>query len=788
MSDTDRFAKLENLFEQVRDLETNARKAFLDHECINDADLRHEVEKLLAHHDRGGMLDDPIDITNAQEEYLPESVGRYQVLECLGRGGMGVVYRAEQDQPQRQVALKMMHAGLRSKDLQRRFEFESSVLARLQHPGIAQIFEVATWDDGNGARPFFAMELVEGVALDQFVKEKHSIEAKLRLFIAICEAVHHAHQKGVIHRDLKPANIMITHDGVPKILDFGVARTTDADLQATMYTLPGQLVGTLTYMSPEQINSDSSQLDTRSDVYALGVILYELLAGQLPYDLADKSLAQVARIINEREPRSLASHDRKLRGDLTTIVSKALEKEPERRYASVFGLISDLRRFLAHEPIAARPASAVYQMTKFAQRNKTIVGGMAAMIVILLSATIVLSWQSARINTEARTRQDVANFLREMLTSLDPAKTAGEPLTVRDMLDDASLRLENSFETVPSVRADLQGTVGSTYHLLGEYEQAEYHYRQAVNVLTQEHGIKDEKTLKILADFGLTLKELDRLEEAESILRDALSHIEDPVSPIAIKVRRFLAIVMVGMGRTEEADALFRYNYNSLLHSHGDKSVEVASEAINLGSVLMDSKRHDEALPLLEESLATLRRELGDDDPVTISAINNVSAVYHNLGREEDSNELLREAVERSTRVLGPVHLHTLRRRHNMVRGAMRRGDYEASIAETANTVAICEQELGPTHSETLTWVEMLVTGLAFGRSMEEAEQVALSWYERLESEHGPTSRSAGRMAYLVMNLYDSWGKEELEAEWLRRAKTSVYIPPDFIMQEELPQ
>jgi serine/threonine protein kinase len=274
------------------------------------------------------------------------------------------VYEAEQDQPRRAVALKVIKPGLVSSELLRRFEQESQALARLQHPAIAQIYEAGTADAGFGPQPFFAMELVRGQSLLDADQRRLSVRQRLELMVKICEGVQHAHQRGLIHRDLKPGNILVDETGQPKILDFGVARVTDSDLGATRQTDVGQLVGTLAYMSPEQVLADPLELDTRSDVYALGVILYELLAGRLPYELSAQPL-EAARIIREQDPAPLSSISRVYRGDIETITAKALEKDKARRYASAAGLAADVQRYLRDEPITARPPSASYQLRKF---------------------------------------------------------------------------------------------------------------------------------------------------------------------------------------------------------------------------------------------------------------------------------------------------------------------------------------------------------------------------------------------------------------------------------------
>ena len=309
----------------------------------------------------------------------PVIIGHYRILRLLGEGGMGSVYLAEQENPHRLVALKVIKPGFVNAELLRRFEQEAHVLGRLHHPGIAQIYEAGTADSGFGPQPYFAMEFIEGQPLIEFAEERHlNLRARLELMAKICDAVNHAHQRGIIHRDLKPANILVDEAGQPKILDFGVARVTDSDTEATRQTDMGQLIGTLAYMSPEQVQPDPLELDIRSDVYALGVIAYELLAGRLPYDTDRKALHEVVQAIRETDPVRLSSIHRMYRGDIETIVAKALEKDKARRYASAAELAADIRHYLTDQPIVARPPSTSYQLQKFARRHWALVTGVAA--------------------------------------------------------------------------------------------------------------------------------------------------------------------------------------------------------------------------------------------------------------------------------------------------------------------------------------------------------------------------------------------------------------------------
>ncbi len=398
-----------------------ARGAFLDEHCASDLDLRAAVEELLQFdaevQSEPEFLQSPAAAVRATlplapELRLPTFIGRYRIVRGHGEGGMGTVYEAEQDNPRRTVALKVIRAGYASAELLSRFRHEAEILARLQHPGIAQVYEAGIGEDG---RPFFAMEFISGMPLDEYARGQGlSPQARLELLAKVCDAVQHAHDKGVIHRDLKPGNIVVDASGQPKVLDFGVAHVTAADLLTTAgRTQAGQLLGTLSYMSPEQVAADPAGLDGRSDVYTLGVILFELLAQRMPYQLDRLPAHEAARVIQEQEPSRLGSMDTHYRGDVEIIVAKALEKVKSRRYASAGDLASDIRRYLRGEAILARPASALYQLRKFARRNKALVAGVSGIIAALLVGTVVSILFALRAAENARVaneRERVATY------------------------------------------------------------------------------------------------------------------------------------------------------------------------------------------------------------------------------------------------------------------------------------------------------------------------------------------------------------------------------------------
>jgi WD40 repeat protein len=467
--------RVEALFHQAADLPPHRRQALLDAACEGDHDLRAAVERLLADDARlrgdtgaaaflvSPLVRPPTDAP-APGPAVPASIGDYRVVRLLGEGGMGTVYEAEQDSPRRPVALKVIRPGLWSPPLLKRFEQEVELLGRLRHPGIAQIYQAGVTGDGG---PFFAMEFVRGLPLDEYARQRSlTVPDRLGLLARVCDAVQHAHDRGVIHRDLKPANVLVEETGQPKVLDFGVARATDADLlTGAGLTRTGQLLGTPNYMSPEQVTADPAAVDHRADVYALGVILFELLAHRLPYRLEDRPLAEVARLILEEEPPRLGSLDPALRGDVETIVAKALAKDPARRYASAADLAADLRRWLAHEPIQARPPSAMYHLRQFARRNKGLVGGVlatGAALVLGLIGTILFAVAEARqrgqAEQNARAATDNARAAldekrearfqeyRARLAAAAAALTAHDVADAARQLDDAPEDLRVSWE------------------------------------------------------------------------------------------------------------------------------------------------------------------------------------------------------------------------------------------------------------------------------------------------------------------------------------------------------
>lgn len=762
----------------------------LEAECQGDSELRDFVERMLRH-DASGMgefLCTPA--PGAPDNELLRQIGHYEIVRQIGVGGMGVVYEARQEHPHRTVALKVLQLAFPVPEALRRFQLESEVLGRLQHPGIAQIYEAATAEiaTSDGAvmrRPFFAMELVTGEPLDRYA-EQHKLDtrARLELVARVCDAVQHAHQKGVIHRDLKPGNILVDASGQPKILDFGVARASDPEMQTlTVHTEPGRLLGTLAYMSPEQISGGGAAVDTRVDVYALGVVLYELLSGRRPYDLANRSVAECARIICETEPPSLRSLNRQLAGDIETIVEKACAKERQRRYQSAAELAADLRAYLRDEPIQARPASRMYHLHKFARRNRGLVAGLAVSVVALIAGLVGTTagmFQAATQRDEARAASAeaaaVSQFLQDTLTSPGPDQALGRVVTVREILDRAAANLASSFADQPTVRARLHHTIGATYKGLGEYDLALSHVREAHATYAHALGAEHARTLNALCELGDVLRERKELPQAEVLLREGLAaarRADRPVDSAFMRLLQNLGAVKHDLGQYAEAETLLREVLGYNLSTHGAEHRITLISMVNLGALLLSTRQLTEADELLTRALEIQRRTLGVDHPETIGSLNNLAVLRQLQGNLEECALLLDEATAACGRVLGERHPHTLQSLRNLATIHTFRGQYAQAESIARRALELSRVELGPSHPDTIKALGILGSVLVAEQKFAEAEPIAAGLYDSSVAAYGAGHKKAVEAAGLLVELYEAWGKEDQAAEW--RAKLAEW-------------
>ena len=655
------------LFGRALELEVDARETFVLSACGDDRKLLGELRSLLARHEelegvtvrRNPFVEEVGHSAEAilgPSALIGRSIGAYTILDVLGTGGMGEVYLARQRDPPRDVALKIIRRGIVSKETTRRFRFETELLGRLNHPGIAQIFEAGIHED----RHFFAMEWVDGCPITEHAdRRRFDTRQRLRLLSAVCDGVQHAHQKGIIHRDLKPANILVDATGQPRILDFGVAVATDADIRsATGHTSMGDLIGTLSYMAPEQAGGRIDEIDTRADVYTLGVIAYELLAGRLPHDLASLSLPDAVRSILAQEPPRLGQIDRAFRGDIETIVATALAKDRGRRYQSAADLAADIERHLNHQPLAARPPSTLYHLGKFARRNKILVAAVAAIFVVLVAGIAVSSVFFILERNQREIVTETLDFVTEDLLAPAAPNDLGPDTKVGELLDRASAALEGRFEGHPQARAEIHAILGNTYRRLGEYGRARRHLSAAMDIQRGELGERDPVTLHTINELAAVFNLLDDLEEAIRLYGLALegrrivlgeNHRDTFVT------KNDLALVYSKMGDYKKAAALFA----EVLNAFDEDDPEWLTALNNLASVRFrqgreaeKAGREDEAREYYETTerlhrrvLEARRSILGEDDVKTMISRHNLGGVLSKLGRYQEAEPLNARAV-----------------------------------------------------------------------------------------------------------------------------------------------
>ena len=746
-------------------------------------------------------------------------IGPYRLLREIGRGGMGAVYLADRDDDRfdRRVAVKLVRTGVLAGEFRRRFFLEQRILASLEHPHIARLYDAGIGDDGT---PYIVMEFVEGRPIDDHCTELDSpVDERLQLFDQVCDAVEFAHRKLVVHRDLKPGNVLVSDRGVVKLLDFGVAKLLAGE---------GRPAGSLTeagegraftpeYASPEQLRGEP--VSTATDVYALGVLLYELLTGSWPYRAADRSSRSIERAVLEQEPirpsaaaagRSDAGRARRLRGDLDDIVLMALRKEAERRYASVAELRDDLRRHRERRPVRARPDTWRYRAGRFASRHRTGVAAAAVVTVSVLAGLAGTAWQARAASRQAMRADRVRDFVVELFQVSDPDRSRGESISARTLLDRGAERLRTKLDAEPETRVEMLDVLGDIYTKLGVYDRARPLLEEALSERTRLRGPDDLAVARSASILAALLLEQGEYERAETLARRALAvrrRRRGATDTLVAASMSDLAAILDHRGRLKEAEDLYRSalaidrargarhavatdlgslgvalwregEYDEALppaeaalalrrELYGPEHTLVATDLFNLATIEMDRGELDRAEELFTECLTMRRKLLGERHPFVALTLNNLGELFQRRGRLEEAERAHWEALTIRRETLGEDHPEVAASLNDLGVVLYFRGDRRGAAEQFRRALAIWRPTLGDTHPRVLTGLNNLGAALREAGDLEAAEPPLREVLELRRTVLGPghpdVAQSLNNLAELLVRKGDY---DEAEADF----------------------
>lgn len=795
------------LFDVCIDLAPAERQSYLEQHCP-DLSLRERVLRLLRAHEKPALLDTPLEETNHRH---PARIGPYEIIRPIGEGGMGIVYEALQTQPvRRHVAVKIVRLGLDSRQVISRFEAERQALAAMDHPFIAKVLDAGEDDSG---RPYFAMELVQGTPLTEFSDANRlTLRQRLSLFVLICQAVQHAHQKGVVHRDLKPSNILVSADGnstLPRIIDFGIAKAVGpAQSDDTALTLHGQTVGTPVYMSPEQAGMDGLDIDTRSDIFSLGVILFQMLAGVLPRDPADggvhRFLAELAdpnvnfpyasgrleklppeELRRIADLRSTTPQDllKELKGDLDWIVFAATEKERAHRYPTATALADDIERYLSNRPVRARPPSGRYLLGKFLRRNA---GGVAAAAVALAAilagtagVTIALLKAQAAEKTalrEAETARRVTAFLTGLFETADPNEARGSTITVKELLDRGAARLARELRGDPLIEARLSQTLARVHNSLGLYPRSLELAKRAV-ALAERHNDRALLASSLMA-LGQAQQRSAGYAAARGSFERALRLRETLLGPSHVEVAEAansLAGVYWQLEDPDEALKLYQRSLAIYESHYGPDHPDIGSTLRGISMVHEQAGRNQEALDAAVRALKVLEFTLGPDHPTVADALDSVGILHRDMKQPALARPLHERALELRLRVLGPDHPVVAYSYLNLGRMAAEQNDLNGAQPFYEKGLALRERTLGANHPRTADVAESYAILEARRGRLAESQKLFERSLASYLASYGPTHSETLESRRNLAILLAMRGRNDEAIEQLREAAENGY-------------
>ncbi len=757
--------------------------------------------------------DDPT-LTDVSVRTSSSSIGPYRLVRMLGVGGMGEVWRAEQTAPfHRTVALKLIKVGMDTRAVVARFESERQALALMEHPNIAKVFDAGATPEG---RPFFVMEYVPGLPITTYCdNHRLTIKQRLALFTQVCDGVQHAHQKAIIHRDLKPSNVLVgefDHKPVPKIIDFGLAKATGPRLnETTIYTEVGGVVGTPDYMSPEQADSAERNIDTRTDVYSLGVILYELLVGALPFSSREMGGARTPAMLQkmhaqepplpssklkslgesseesaakrQEQPQALRRH---LRGELDWITMKALEKDRTRRYGSPSELAADINRYVKNEPVLAGQPSTMHRARKFVQRHRFGVSVAAAMAFLLISFAITMAVQARRTakerdraNREAAASKRVAEFMTRMFKVSDPSEARGNAVTAREILDKASNEIETGLADDPELQSRLLYTMGNTYQGLGLFRRAEFLLLRSLEVRRKVLGPQHPDTLASMNDLGEAIRWQGRDAEAEKLIREALNGRQQVLGPDhpATLASMYTLGVLLSDNRPAESEKLLRALLETQRRIRGASDDATLNAEVALALALEGQGRFSEAEKLYQDAGDGWRRLFGMEHPSTLRAYADLAICLDEDGRYPEAEKLHREMIEIKNRVLGAEHPHTLLSDVSLAVTLFHEHRYAEAEKLQRTTLEAERRVFGFEHPRTTSLMSELADTLTRENRHSDAEKLRaelLTIRRRLSGPEDPDTLLAMESLGITLSYEKQFAKAEtLFQEALQKAQRS---------------
>jgi tetratricopeptide (TPR) repeat protein/tRNA A-37 threonylcarbamoyl transferase component Bud32 len=797
----DRWQALDNLFHEAIGRPPAERDAFLTDACRDDEMLRQDVERLLRAHDAaGGFLgvaaaDRAIDALTAPEASVVGAlVGPYRIVREIGRGGMGAVYLAERadDQFHKHVAVKLVKRGLDTDAVLRRFRSEREILAGLDHPNIARLLDAGTTAD---ARPYVLMEYVDGRTIDRYsIEEQLTVDRRLELFLRVCAAVAYAHQRLVVHRDIKPSNILVTADGTPKLLDFGIAKMID-ESGSTDTVATAALARPMTpeYASPEQVQGLAST--TLGDVYSLGVLLYELLAGRPPFRFETRTPEAIARVtaIDPTRPSDVVAAGearRRLQGDLDTIVLTAMSRDRERRYPSVERFADDIRRHMTGQPIVARRDAPMYRARKFVRRNRVAVGAALAIVAALVGGLATTTFEAIRAGrAERAARRDrdrataITDFLQNDLLSQASSQAQGGPgvrpdpnLTVRAALDRAAARVNGKFAD-PEVEASIRETIGRTYRDVTAYADAETQLKRALELRRQSPGPTHAETLRTERELGVLYFWQGKYADAAGTLTNVLAEqrrVLGDTDADTLATTHALGNAVSGLGRHREAEAMYRSALAGDRRALGLDHPETLQAMNDLIVEYTNQGKYVEAAELGVELVARKRRVFGAEHPSTLLAMNNLGVAYRNLGKYSEAEALFTTCLDARRRVVGADHVDTLASLNSLALVYQAESKYAQAEPLMLEGLAARRRVLGEEHPQTVA----LMNNLAELYRREGRQRDAESMFRRvvelrrrvLGPDHPNTAHSLTSLARITLDQ-----GQYAEAQTLLRAALYAY-------------